>query len=534
MTRAGRQAPGSPAPAAAPALREHGAPDLATRPDSGLGFEEDSDFATCRRLLVDAGYEQATIKERLGVESLEEARALDEAAFLARTAAGTPLDTLLRVLLRSLVVERAVFDAAVRPMDGDAWARAGLVACEAGGVRALATIRPLAGGWFASDLPLKQGTVPAADYVMGAAGSSITLANITVRRPAAVAMDLGTGCGVQAVLAAAHCERVIATDVNPRALAFAAFNARLNGRTNVETRAGSLYEPVPETTFDLIVSNPPFVISPSRAFVYRDGGMHGDSISEAVLRGAATRLNPGGFACVLCNWAHVAGRDWRERLASWASDTGCDLWVLRSGDSDPTEYATRWLTHSENLAGEALRARHRDWTDYYRAAGIEAIGAGAVLLRRSGEPGRTGWVRFTDAPDRMLGPSGDQVARMMESWPGADAVNDDDALRRARLRVNPDVRISRETRPARDDEAGEGWTLTGARVRVSRGLAYEGALDPVTLALLHGITPRVTVADAVSSVAKAMGFDATKATGQALAVVRKWIDLGIVEIVRWG
>jgi Methylase of polypeptide chain release factors len=50
---------------------------------------------------------------------------------------------------------------------------------------------------------------------------SVTLASLTVRRDVASALDVGTGCGVQALLAAKHAERVVATDINERALAFA-------------------------------------------------------------------------------------------------------------------------------------------------------------------------------------------------------------------------------------------------------------------------------------------------------------------------
>ena len=70
------------------------------------------------------------------------------------------------------------------------------------------------------------------------------LAALTPRRRVARALDVGTGNGVHALLAAAHSDHVIATDVNPRALAFTEINAALNGLDNIETRLGSLFEPV--------------------------------------------------------------------------------------------------------------------------------------------------------------------------------------------------------------------------------------------------------------------------------------------------
>lgn len=495
-----------------------------------VGFEGVEQFAAARGVLRDAGYDDATIKRHLKVESVDEGRKLGKTALLARTAGGTALDTLIRLVLCAQPVSAEAFEKAVAPMDAGAWERAGLVARNGDQVRALLSITPLTGRVFVADLPVVAGTKPSPDYVMGAASSSMTLANITVRRPAAMAMDLGTGCGVQAVFAGEHCGRVIATDMNERAVALADFTARLNGLTNVETRFGSLYEPVEELGFDLIVSNPPFVISPSKEFIYRDGGMHGDGISEAVVGGAARRLNPGGFACFLCNWAHLKGQEWQQRLASWAAGTGCDMWVLRSWASDPSEYAARWLTHSENLEGEGLRARHREWMEYYLAAGIEAMGSGVVVLRRSGEAGDAKWARFSEAPEKMLGPCGDQVARMMETWDVIQSLASDDALRRARVRVNPDVRLTRETRPATAEEGGEGWALASARVKVSRGMAYEGTLDPVTLGVFSALAGQGCVGDIVSMVASSMGLDAGRVMEPALGVVRKWLELGMVEV----
>ena len=118
---------------------------------------------------------------------------------------------------------------------------------------------------------------------------SVALAHLTVRGSVERALDLCTGNGIQAILLAAHAENVVATDVNARALAYAGFNAALNGVDNVETRLGSFFEPVEGERFDLVVANPPYVVSPESAYLFRDGGMRGDAVSEHVVRGT-----PGG------------------------------------------------------------------------------------------------------------------------------------------------------------------------------------------------------------------------------------------------
>ena len=133
------------------------------------------------------------------------------------------------------------------------------------------------------------------DHVLGLGGASLTLARITPRRDVGRAMDLGCGAGSQVLHAARHASRVVATDTNPRALRLTALTAALSGipEEQLDLREGSLFAPVSDERFDLVVSNPPFVISPSHRFTYRDAGLPGDELSRLVVRGAAAHLAPG-------------------------------------------------------------------------------------------------------------------------------------------------------------------------------------------------------------------------------------------------
>ena len=146
----------------------------------------------------------------------------------------------------------------------------GIITADGGSVRAVVELRPYASpddgasGWLVSDLtPGLDGIVEPTrpDYVLGASPASLTLAEITMRGHAGRALDLGTGCGVQSYHLSRHADRVVATDLNPRALRLARLGAALSGM-DVDFREGSLYEPVVGERFDLIVSNPPYVMSP--------------------------------------------------------------------------------------------------------------------------------------------------------------------------------------------------------------------------------------------------------------------------------
>ena len=220
-----------------------------------------------------------------------------------------------------------------------------------------------------------------------------------MRRGGERALDLCTGNGIQAILLAAHAEHVVATDVNQRALAYTRLNAVLNGVDNVETRAGSFFEPVADEQFDLVVANPPYVVSPETAYLFRDGGMRGDGVSELVVRGIPQRLAPSAFACVLIAWA-LDPDDPTKRPRTWLEGSGCDAFLLHTSTDDPIETATLWnrdLVDRPEAYADALDR----WLDYYRELGIEHLGYACLVLRKRADGGddpATGWVEALQLP----------------------------------------------------------------------------------------------------------------------------------------
>ena len=181
----------------------------------------------------------------------------------------------------------------------------------------------------------ERGSDLAPDHVLGTNAPAFLLDCLTVRRPVEACLDLGCGGGVQSFLAARHSGRVVGVDKNPRALAYLELNARLNGVANVEALEGDLFAPVAGQRFGLVVSNPPYVISPDNRYVFMDSGRPGDTICAEVVRGAPAHLEEGGYATVLCNWALREGEDWSAPLRRWVEGLACDAWLLKSGQEDP-------------------------------------------------------------------------------------------------------------------------------------------------------------------------------------------------------
>lgn len=318
--------------------------------------------------------------------------------------------------------------------------------------------------WIASDLgELATGRALRTDHVLGVGGASLTLSGLLIPDPVDSVLDLGTGCGIQAMHASRWARRVVATDISRRALAFAELNAALNGIDNIEFRHGSLFEPVTGERFDRIVSNPPFVITPRSADVpeyeYRDGGMVGDALVEAVVSGARDHLvEGGGIAQLLGNWEYRAdppgvGTDGLQRAAAWAAAAGLDAWIIERERQDPAQYAETWIRDGGTRPGtEEFERLCGAWLDDFAARGVTGVGFGYMLLRphETARPLRLRLERL-DAPlGRGTAGLGSHLASAVvaDDW---QAARTDDEVLAARLVVAGDVTEERSHWPGEPD-----------------------------------------------------------------------------------
>jgi SAM-dependent methyltransferase len=446
----------------------------------------------------------------------------------------SPLSTLAAVLLLGDAVPTSELDAALPRVRATGAARLGLVTLDGDLAHPALDLRPYsftdeAGAgewWIASDLgELAVGGALRTDHVLGVGGASVTLAGLVLPGPIERALDLGTGCGIQALHLARHARTVVATDISPRALELAAFTAELNGVTNIEFRLGSLFEPVAGETFDRIVTNPPFVITPRRADVpeyeYRDGGLVGDDLVASVVRGAVEHLTPGGIAQLLGNWESRAGVDGLERALGWAEEAGLDAWIVERERLDPAHYAETWIRDGGTLpgtpAGEHLVGA---WLDDFGARGVTGVGIGYLLLRRPRGSVTLQRIERRDGalPDGGLGP---HLAAALAAHDAAAALTDD-ALAASRLVVAGDVTEERSHWPGQEDPSaivlrqGGGF---GRAVRVDPGLAaVVGACD--------GDLPLGAISDAV---AELLEVDPVALRAAVVAEVRELLLTGMLR-----
>lgn len=315
--------------------------------------------------------------------------------------------------------------------------------------------------WVASDLAAHQRPgVLRHDHVLGIGQASTTLVQVTARRHVARALDLGTGCGIQTFHLLHHAEHVTATDISDRALAFTRFNLLLNAgqlhldpsdpEARVSLRRGSLLEPVAGEEFELVVSNPPFVITPRSLgetaddqFTYRDGGLPGDDIVAALVRDLPSVLTPGGTAQLLGNWEIPAGAAWDERPQRWAGPDA-DAWFIQREQVSPEQYAETWLQDASEARDRRLyQDSYAAYLDDFASRSVEAIGFGMIWLRRPADGATPALRRFEEITYPVEQPVGPHLGAAVErvDWLAAHD------LAAAHLLVAEDVTEERHQRP---------------------------------------------------------------------------------------
>lgn len=452
-----------------------------------------------------------------------------------------PLATLVRLFLLGSVEPHDAVAQAFSPVSLDTLVDQGVLASAGeGGVRAVLDIRPHASSAGLGDGSgerdflvvsdqdaLLRARTLHRDHVLGIGGASMSLAQAVIRTPVRRALDLGTGCGIQALHLDGHAEQVVATDTNARALALAAVTARLNGM-DWDLRAGSLFEPVGSERFDLIVANPPFVVGAgTQDYIYRDSGIAGDGVSRQLIEQVADHLEPGGVAQLLANWIVHDEDHWDVRIGEWVRASGLDAWVVQRELADPISYVSLWVADAGETPEGAAR-RGAAWLDWFEREGIAGIGMGLVTLRRPLAP------RAPDVVIEEITAAGQEVTgyEVQAWWARRDYLREttDEALLAANLCTSPVFLESQSLLGlSLDDASGSpGWQEVSAAVTRPGGPGAVLPVDEVMTALLAGCRGEVPLGALIELLADFHGVDAGALAEVTLPVVREAIGRGIL------
>jgi hypothetical protein len=488
-----------------------------------------------REALQRAGFTYDGVAELLGPLAHAALGRNETVPGLRRTSGGSPLETLVRLFLLQAPVSHEQAEAAL-PGLVDQLAVEGILAQSVGEVAARLDVRPYAtesGPDFAADLWVVADLTPGldglpqrvgSDHVLGISPASMSLAQLTLRNPVARSLDLGTGCGVQALHLASHSDQVVATDVNRRALWITRFNAALNGVADkVDVRDGSFFEPVAGERFDLIATNPPFVISPATGerLVYRDSGLPGDRVVEDIVRSAPGLLAEGGWCQILANWVINKDVPWDERLAGWlqGNEEQVDAFVVQREVLDPASYVELWLKdagHHPSTGGAHIddyRHRYDTWLHWFEEQGIEAVGFGWINLHRTGAEPRhelLSWPYDVEQP----------IAPALAAWGDVAhaSVSPADRLVRAQ-----DVQQETLGAPGAEDP-------TTVILRQQRGLRRARQADTVEAALVGACDGDLTLGQILDALAQLLERDADEIRATYLPVAQELVREGFLTL----
>lgn len=391
--------------------------------------------------------------------------------------------------------------------------------------------------WVASDLgELVTGKALAPDHVLGIGRAGLTLAALTPRKPVETALDLGVGCGIQTLYLLRHVRQVVATDISTRALEFTAFNVALAGvdSARVQLRQGNLLEPVAGQRFDLIVSNPPFVITPPSVrqaglplMEYRDAG---GPILPALVRGLEDHLNPDGVAVMLGNWEHREGTSWRTSVNQWIGKS-LDAWIIQREVQDPVEYAAMWLRDgglTPERSGVAFENALAAWQEDFDSRQVSGVGMGYLVFHAPSDAAAPGavvepWRVLEEVPTSGQGALGEHVAQVIAAH---EALRGLDDAQVAALKLRTASGLSKE------EALTPTPVPTAPVIRQAEGFGRVIAVGMPEVALLSASDEGLlTVAQIAAAVASLTSEDPAAVLADMVAATRTFAHAGMVTIV---
>lgn len=417
----------------------------------------------------------------------------------------------------------------------------------------------------AADPKVFPGRTPRSDSVLGVGGATNSLLAWAPRNDVSSVLDLGCGGGVQALAAGMHARHVVGTDILGRALDIARINAALNtdlvvtGRVGTPATAalpqtaaqsaknrrnatvlaltgkratkgdvtpacnkfqwlqGDMLAPEAGRTFDLVVSNPPFVIEPAGSLTYRSGGRPGDSLIGELVRGIPAVLAEDGCAALILNW-EVRG-DWQQPWQQWLQGLPLDAWVGRRELLEPWQYVQMWL-RDEGLTPDnpQYQQRFTAWVQDFAERSVSGIALGYVLLRKnSGQVVR----RFEDAAGRA--PTSEYAEHLWAVFRRASAGGlRQDSLEKSQFVVPRDVTEERYYRPGAEHPNVIMYHQGG-------GTGRQEQVDTALTGLLGACDGTMSIGTIIDALAQLLGQDRTALTDQLIPTVRDFYWWGFLR-----
>jgi methylase of polypeptide subunit release factors len=455
-------------------------------------------------LLRNAGYTEKGVRERLGLDDIAGISLASYPHYLKnRLRRRSPLDLAIRMFLLQERVPAEELDGLLDLEARKQLRVAGALRADGSSqtYRALASLYPIEEKLFFTDHRFAhtswlKARIPRSP-VMYLGADSYYLARTTVRKPIRSALDLCTGSGIHAILAAGSAERAVGVDVSPRAVNFARLNAMLNDSWNAVFVEGDLYKPVGGERFDLILANPPFVPSPVYELAYRDGGPSGADVLRRIVAALPDFLTGDGTAQIVTHIAERDGEPYLERIRRWLGDANFNMHSLRLGEEGIVDYA---IAHTKRTFGETYQrhtAQLNEWVTNLRSQRFKRVLAVVLTFKWNGEAPNPPWTQEDECkpPHQTIS---SELARLFSAKQRVRTLTDLTTLDGIRVSVPDDLLLIERRRPT-----GSGFETKGFRVELTDGhLSPELDIKPLVRDLLERVDNRSTIPQVIARLAE--------------------------------
>jgi hypothetical protein len=456
------------------------------------------------------GYDSTTLTQRIGrahpPAAGEQQQMFDDSSEI------TTANVLIRLFLLGAPVDETTAREFIPESILGFCVQTGLIEAVDDMVNGCIVIIPVEDLLFASDAFRILGTDQASEFVLPASTHSANfLRLLTMRAAVDTMLDLGCGCGIHALFAARHSTAVVATDVSSSAIWYTQFNAMLNDIGNIECLQGNLFEPVSERRFDLIVTNPPFVISPSESFVYRDNTMELDNFCQVLVGEAPRYLTRGGYLQMLCEWVEIEKQPWQDRITSWIRR--CDAWILHTPPLSPAAYVRQ---RSSDISGDAVDTGAPDtWLAYFEKHGVRAVHPGMLTLRR--RDGKN-WLHVQNLTADVVSEAGYLISDGIAAVDFLEAC-DDESLLLATLGLADGLSA---------EQIESDGQISGVYLKLNNALAADAEIDGPVAAFLKLFSGERAVQQCIAEFGATSDADMNTLSADLLTITRMFVSRGFL------
>lgn len=425
-------------------------------------------------------------------------------------------------LTRLFLYDDVLTEPEAREAFGDTFALAalrGLIVAAEGGFVAPLRLSPYFGLWLLGDVLTGDPEV-----AMGPGATTHALSGLVPMEGAGRVLDLGCGSGTLALLAASRGADAVGLDINPRAVAMAEINARLNGLT-ARFLVSDIYAAVGDARFDLIVAQPPFVMNPEEGAetTFLHGGRWGDELALRMIAQTPARLVAGGRAHFRIDLLMRPKEPPHGRIRAALGDAPVDLLLLIARGHSIDQAAMAYA----NVEDPTFGARYAETAHRYLAhmTGLGARESSQTLLTLSlpkvPRPDQSTIVLPLPSVARFSV----EALAVLEAGLGHASLPPT-ALVGHKLSVAPGAQFV-ERRGAADRNAQ-------SQVSVSFPGSWQGeqSLSESALALVQCLDESPSLGHAIAAYAALLETQATAVEAEVLRMVRELLARGVLRVVR--